>query len=64
MKLANTTCLEMGKGWSSETLRSFRPSEPVALLRFDNDWYDSRLASLERLYHREASGGLIIYDGY
>ena len=33
-------------GWFNETLKHFKPPEPIALLRLDGDWYDSTMESL------------------
>jgi O-methyltransferase len=59
---AKLYCLK--KGWYSDTLPSFVPSEPVALLRLDADWYESTMCCLESLFDHVAPGGLILIDDY
>jgi O-methyltransferase len=51
------------KGWFESTLPKL-PSEPIALLRLDGDWYDSTKCILDNLADRVVSGGLIIVDDY
>lgn len=51
------------KGWFEETLPKF-PSDPIALLRMDADWYDSTKCILENLAAQVVSGGLIVIDDY
>jgi O-methyltransferase len=52
------------KGWFTETLPTFRPTEPILLLRLDADWYESTMDCLDHLYPRVRDGGLIIIDDY
>ena len=52
------------RGWFSETLPSFVPGEPIAVLRLDADWYDSTTECLNRLYRYVAKGGLVLIDDY
>jgi hypothetical protein len=51
-------------GWFAETLPSFRPSEPISLLRLDAEWYDSTMTCLTHLYPLMAKGGLIVLADY
>lgn len=51
-------------GWFEETLPSFDPGGPIAILRLDADWYSSTAECLNHLYERVAVGGLIILDDY
>jgi O-methyltransferase len=51
-------------GWFDQTLPSFSPEEPIAVLRLDGDWYESTLVCLEHLYHRLAPGGVVLIDDY
>ena len=52
------------EGWFSDTLPSFVPKEPIAVLRLDADWYDSIMECLNRLYQNVAKGGLVLLDDY
>ncbi|MCA3417354.1 MAG: class I SAM-dependent methyltransferase [Roseomonas sp.] len=52
------------KGWFKDTLPSFAPTEPIAVLRLDGDWYDSTMECLQALYPKVMIGGLIIIDDY
>jgi O-methyltransferase len=52
------------KGWFEETLPKERPSEPIALLRMDADWYESTKCILDNLIPRMAPGGMVIVDDY
>lgn len=52
------------KGWFKDTLPTFTPAEPIALLRLDGDWYDSTMECLQSLYPKVMLGGLIIIDDY
>jgi hypothetical protein len=60
-KAKNTTLV---KGWFNDTVPSFQPKEPIAILRLDGDWYDSTIVCLEHLFPHVAEGGLIILDDY
>jgi O-methyltransferase len=51
-------------GWFKDTLATFVPPEPIAVLRLDGDWYDSTRLCLEALYPAVPPGGLIIIDDY
>lgn len=64
MKLSNAKDYELVKGWFCDTLPSFKPETPIALLRLDCDWYDSTLECLNTLYKYVSKGGLIIIDDY
>jgi O-methyltransferase len=52
------------KGWFNETLPARRPSEPIALLRMDADWYESTKCILDNLASLVVPGGMIIVDDY
>jgi len=52
------------KGWFKDTLPSFRPPSPIAVLRLDADWYDSTMECLKHLFPHVAPGGLILIDDY
>jgi hypothetical protein len=47
-----------------ETVRHVPSMDKLALLRLDTDWHDSTRASLEYLYPRLVSGGVLIVDDY
>jgi O-methyltransferase len=52
------------KGWFDQTLPKSLPSEPIAILRLDADWYDSTMVCLRTTFDRITPGGLIILDDY
>jgi hypothetical protein len=52
------------EGWFSDTLSDFTPSEPIAILRLDGDWYESTMECLTGLYPHVVAGGLVILDDY
>jgi O-methyltransferase len=52
------------EGWFEETLPSFVPPEPIAILRVDGDWYESTLTVLESLWKYLAPDGIVIVDDY
>ncbi len=64
MTLANSTSHQIISGWFDKTLPNFKPSEPIAILRLDGDWYDSTIVCLENLYPLVAENGIIIIDDY
>jgi hypothetical protein len=52
------------RGWFKNTIPSFAPEEPIAVLRLDGDFYDSTIECLTGLYHFVLPRGLIIIDDY
>jgi O-methyltransferase len=64
MQLSGAKHYRLVKGWFSDTLPSFKPAEPIAIMRLDADWYSSTLECLENLYRYVAQGGLLIIDDY
>jgi hypothetical protein len=64
MQLAGTTRAHLVPGWFDQTLPSFAPPEPIAILRLDGDWYASTLVALESLWQHLAPGGIVIVDDY
>jgi len=64
LKKANCTNYKLMKGWFSETLPSFNPGKPIAILRLDGDWYESTMECLVALYPKVQEGGLILIDDY
>jgi O-methyltransferase len=59
-----TNKLVFVKGMVEETVRYVPTMDKLALLRLDTDWHDSTRASLEYLYPRLVSGGVLIVDDY
>ena len=51
------------RGWFKDTLPTL-DVDGIAVLRLDGDLYDSTLGSLEALFPRVVSGGLVIIDDY
>lgn len=64
MKMAGQKNFHLIKGWFSETLPSFKPELPIAILRLDGDWYDSTMECLINLFPYVKLGGIIIIDDY
>ncbi len=64
MEKSRATSFELHKGWFSDTLPGFKPSEPIAILRLDGDWYSSTAECLNYLYPMVRKGGLILIDDY
>ena len=52
------------QGLFEETLPTFEPAEPIALLHLDADWYQSTYVCLTHLFDRVQAGGVIIIDDY
>lgn len=51
------------KGWVRDTLRpDVCPIDKIALLRVDVDSYSATLETLEYLYDKVSSGGMIVFD--
>lgn len=50
-------------GKVEDTIPKDSPTQ-IAVLRLDTDWYDSTKHSLEHLYPRLASGGVLLLDDY
>jgi O-methyltransferase len=64
MNKSHAAATRMVRGWFKDTIPSFTPPEPIAVLRIDGDWYESTMSCLEGLYRYVLSGGLIILDDY
>lgn len=64
MRQAGAQHVHLVKGWFSDTVPTFNPSVPIAVLRLDGDWYESTMTCLAGLYDKVAPGGLIILDDY
>lgn len=64
MSISAATDYEIIKGWFDQTLPRFTPSQKIAVLRLDADWFDSTLVCLEYLLPYMAKDGIIILDDY
>lgn len=64
MKLSGAHRFTISKGWFENTLPTFVPPQPIAILRLDGDWYESTMTALETLYKHLAPGGIVIVDDY
>jgi len=64
MAIANAKKVHIVQGWFNETVLGFVPSEPIAILRLDGDWYASTMQCLSGFYPHVMQGGLIILDDY
>ena len=64
MSISGAREYHLVKGWFKDTLPSFEPAEPVAVLRLDGDLYDSTIEALTGLYRHVMPRGLIIVDDY
>lgn len=64
MEMSAAASFEMHPGWFDDTLPVFSPSEPIAVLHLDGDWYASVLTCLTHCYPLVAQGGLIVVDDY
>lgn len=52
------------KGFFDDTLPTFEPPAPIAVLRVDCDWYASTMTCLQALFPHLAEDGILIADGY
>jgi O-methyltransferase len=52
------------QGWFDETIHSFVPPSPIAVLRIDCDWYAGTMTCLRALFPYLAEGGIMVADGY
>jgi O-methyltransferase len=64
MEMVGAHRYHLEPGFFIDTLPSFEPEQPVALLRLDADWYDSTMVCLRYLFDRVTTGGIIILDDY
>jgi O-methyltransferase len=64
MRMSGAKRFHCIKGWFDQTLPSFVPDSPIALLRIDADWYDSVLCCLENLCQYLAPDGIVQVDDY
>lgn len=52
------------KGPVESTIPSQAPTDPIALLRLDTDWYESTKHELEHFFPLLVEGGVLIIDDY
>ena len=64
MAMSRAKDVHLVKGWFNETLPTFVPPCPIAILRLDGDWYSSTMDCLNTLAKYLAPGGIIIMDDY
>lgn len=64
MQRAGARTYALVKGWFADTLPTFVPAAPIAVLRLDADLYRSTRECLEALYPHVMPGGLILIDDY
>src|SRR5262245_8503424 len=64
MKRSGARRYRLVKGWFEDTLASFTPPSPIAILRIDCDWYAPTLTCLRALFPHVAEDGIVIADGY
>lgn len=64
MQLSGARRYKLVKGWFENTLPSFVPPCPIAVLRLDGDWYESTMTALESLFKYMAPDGIVILDDY
>ena len=64
MELSGATTYRLLKGWFEETIPSFVPARPIAILRLDGDWYESTMTALQGLFKYLAPNGVVIVDDY
>jgi O-methyltransferase len=64
LKKAGCQKYKLIKGWFKDTLPSFNPEKPIAILRLDGDWYESTMDCMVALYPKVQPGGLILIDDY
>jgi hypothetical protein len=56
--------IEFVKGKVEDTIPNTMPSEPIALLRLDTDWYESTKHELNYMFPLLQSAGVLIIDDY
>jgi O-methyltransferase len=63
MKLSGVSHYKIAPGWFRDTLPSYAGG-PIAILRMDGDFYESITDTLDNLYSKVVTGGIIIVDDY
>ena len=64
MKKSGAKNYRLVKGWFEDTLATFTPPTPIAVLRVDCDWYTGTMTCLRALFPYVAEDGILIADGY
>jgi O-methyltransferase len=64
MKKSGARNFTLVKGWFEDTLATFVPPTPIAVLRIDCDWHASAMTCLRALFPHLAEDGILIADGY
>ena len=64
MKKSGAKKYRLIKGWFEDTVPTFTPPSPVAVLRIDCDWYAGTMTCLRALFPYVAENGILIADGY
>lgn len=64
MKRAGSQDFQLVKGYFERTLPGYKPSDGIAILRLDGDWYESTMTCLEHLYPYVVENGVIMLDDY
>jgi O-methyltransferase len=64
MQRSGTKNYSLIKGWFEETVPTFKPAHPIALLRLDGDWYESTRICLQHLMPHLAPKGIVLIDDY
>jgi O-methyltransferase len=64
MRQSGARRYQLVKGFFEDTLPSFKPPCPIAVLRVDCDWHASTMTCLRALFPYVAQDGILIADGY
>lgn len=62
-KVLEGTDLVLTKGFFCDSLKN-HPDRPIAILHVDGDLYQSYIDTLELLYPKVSTGGVIVFDDY
>ena len=64
MELAGVPNYHLVRGWFADSLPTFRPDGPIALLRMDADWFESTMVCLQSLSRFLAADAIVVVDDY
>jgi len=64
MKKSGAKNYRLVKGWFEDSLATFTPPSPIAVLRIDCDWHAPTTTCLRALFPYVADDGILIADGY
>jgi O-methyltransferase len=64
MKASGAKHYHLIRGVFDDTLPTFTPPSPIAVLRIDCDWYSGAMTCLRALFPHLAEDGILIADGY